>query len=190
MLLTGILVLEMPVDVGPKGTPYCCCILAAGREWRDLSGFCQPGDIFPDHVEFQVDDTTGKDGLDVGMFEGIGDNGHAEFCLLYIKKGQADPIEANGAFFDNKVTEFFGKPEVKFPAAIQVFPFQAISSGIHMSLDNVTVEPAIHYETSFEVDAVSGLPGVEVGLFKGLFYGRNPVVVTPDLFDGKTDAVM
>ena len=69
-----------------------------------------------------------------------------------------------------------------------------------MSLDDVAVEAAVHLHASFQVDEVSGLPVVEVGLVEGLFDGGDAVcgpgaigvggVGEADFFYGEADAVV
>jgi alginate O-acetyltransferase complex protein AlgI len=123
------------------------------------------GTVFSDHIEFQVDPGAGDDGLDIGVFEGIGDDGDIEFRFFYIENGQAGAVEADGAFFDDEVAEFFGEFEPEFPAAVEVFAFEADGGGVDVSLDDVAVEAAVHDQASFEVDEVAGLPVAEAGLF-------------------------
>ena len=73
-----------------------------------MFGGHESGDVFPDHIEFQVDFGAGDDGLDIGMLEGIGDDGDVKSVFFDVKDGEAGAIEADGAFFDDEVAEFFG----------------------------------------------------------------------------------
>ena len=146
--------------------------------------------VFTYKIEFQVDQAAGGDGLDIGMFEGIGDDGDVEFGSFDIEDGEADAIEADGAFFDDEVAEFFGEFEAKFPAAVLVGAFEAGGGGVDMSLDDVTVEAAVHDHTSFEVDEVAGLPGAQIGLFECLLDGCDAVEVVFYFFHGEADAVV
>jgi len=155
-----------------------------------MFGGHESGHIFPDHIEFQVDFCAGGDGADIGVFEGIGDDGDVEFCLFDIENGQAGAVEADGAFFDDEVAEFFGEFEAIFPAAVEVAAFETNGGGVDVPLDDVPVEATVHHEASFEVDEASGLPVAEIGLFKGLFYGCDAVEVVLYFFDSKANAVM
>ena len=137
----------------------------------------EAGDIFPDHVELEVDGGAGEYGLEVGMFEGVRDDGEVEFRLFYIEDGEADAVEADGAFFDDEVAEFFWEFEAVFPASVSVGAFEAGGGGVDMSLDDVAVEAAVHDHATFEVDEVAGSPGAQVGFFEGLFDGCDAVEV-------------
>ena len=96
------------------------------------------------------------------MFEGIGDDGDVEFGSLYVKDGEADAIEADRAFFDDQVAEFFGEFEAKLPAAVELFAVEADGGGVDVALDDMTVEAAVHDQASFEVDEVAGLPVAQI----------------------------
>ena len=124
------------------------------------------------------------------MVIGIWDDGDIEFRSFDIKNGQAGAVEADGAFFYDEVAEFFWEFEGIFPAAVEVAAFDTDGSGIDVSLDDVSVEAAVHDEASFEVDEVSGLPVAEIGLFKCLFDRGNAVEVILYFFDGEASAVM
>ena len=109
------------------------------------------------------------------MVKSVGDNRYFKLPLLYVEKGQADPVEADGAFFDDEVAELPWKPELEFPAAVQLFAFQAGSCRVHMTLHDMAVEAAVHDEASFQVNEVACLPRAQVGLAEGLFDGGDAV---------------
>jgi hypothetical protein len=128
--------------------------------------------------------------LDIGVIVSVWDDGDIEFRSFDIKYGQAGTVEADGAFFDDKVAEFFGEFEAIFPAAVKIAAFETDGSGVDVSLDDVAVEAAVHDQASFEVDEVSGLPVAEIGLFKCLFDGCDAVEGILYFFDGETSAVV
>ena len=68
-------------------------------------------DIFADHIELEVDLTAGIYRLDVRVVEGIGNDGDIEPGLFYVEDGEADAIEADGAFFYHEPADFFGEFE-------------------------------------------------------------------------------
>ena len=149
-----------------------------------------PADIFADHIEFEVDLTTGSDGLHIGMFEGIGNDGHVEPGFFYIEDGKADAVEADGAFFDDEVGEFFGKFQPELPASVHFLSFQAGGCRVYVSLDDVAIQPAVQEHTSLQVDEVACLPGFHIGLLEGFFDGCHPVEAIFYLFYGETDPVV
>lgn len=139
------------------------------------------------------------------MFEGIRDDGDVEFCLFDVENGEAGAVEANGAFFNNEVAEFFGEFEAEFPAAVPFAAFETGGGGVDMPLNDVAVEAAVHDHTSFEVDKVARQPAVEGGFSEGLFDGGDAVcpfgalcrgeiraggVRDADFFNGEADAVV
>ena len=148
------------------------------------------GDVFPDHVKFQVDEASRVDGLDIGMFEGVRDDRDVEFRLFYVEDGEADAVEADGAFFDNEGAEFLWEFEPEFPGAVEVFAVDAGGGGVYVALDDVAVEAAVHQEASFQVDEVAWLPVGQVGLFQGLLDGGYAVEAVCAFFHCEADAVM
>ena len=146
--------------------------------------------IFSNHIEFQVDQAAGLDGLHIGMSERIGYDGHVKAGSFYIEDGEADAVEADGAFFDDEAGEFFREFETEFPAAVQVFSFGADRGGVDVSLYDVTVEAAVHDQASFQIDQVVPLPAFQVGLLEGFLDGRDPVGAVLYLFHGETDPVV
>ena len=155
-----------------------------------MFGRHEPGHIFPDHIEFQVDFCVGGDGLDIGMLEGIGDDGDVKAVLFDVKNSEADAIEADGAFFDHEVAKFLWEFEAEFPTALEFLSFCAGGGGIDVTLDDMAVEPAVHDHTAFQVDEVPGLPGIEAGLLEGFFDGGHSVGIGQYFFDREAGAVM
>jgi hypothetical protein len=149
-----------------------------------------PGDVFSDDVEFQVYGISRMDSLDVSMLKGIRNDGDIEFRLFDIKDGKAGSVEANGAFFDDKVAEFLWEFEAEFPAAVELLSFNAGGGGIDMALDDMTVEPAVHDHAAFEVYEVAELPGSEVGLLDSLFDGGYAVAISSDLLYGQAHTIV
>jgi hypothetical protein len=150
----------------------------------------EAGYIFPDQIEFEVDDGPWHYGLDVGMLEGVGDDGDIEVGFLYVKDGQAGAVERDGAFFDNEVAEFFGELESVLPAAVERLSFGAGGGSVYMALDDMAIEAAVEGHAAFEVDEVIGLPGVKVGFIQGLEDGGYAVGIVPGFFYGQADAVV
>jgi len=163
-------------------------------EWLGFGGwlfqFLHAGYVFSYDVEFEVDGVSGFNGLYISVFECVRDDGDVEFCLFDVEYGEADAVEANGAFFNDQMAEFFGEFEAELPATVLIVAFEAGGGGVDMSLDDVAVEAAVHDHASFEVNEVAGLPGAEVGLFEGFFDGGDAVEVAVDFFDGEADAVV
>ena len=120
----------------------------------------------------------------------IRDDGDVEPGPFYVENGEADTVEANGAFFDDEVAEFFWEFEAVFPTAVELFAVDAGCGGIDVALNDVSVEAAVHHQASFEVDEVAGLPGAQIGFFEGFFDSGDAVEVVLCFFDGEADAVM
>jgi hypothetical protein len=155
-----------------------------------MFGGQESGDVFPDQIEFQVDGGARGNGLDIGMQEGIGDDGDVKAVFFDVKDGEAGAVEGDGAFFDHEMAEFPGEFEAKEPAAV-VFPFLgAGGDGVDVALDDMTVETAIDRHAAFEVDEGAFLPGIEVCFPEGFIDGGHTVGIFPDFFHGQADAVM
>jgi hypothetical protein len=90
------------------------------------------------------------------VFKSVWDDGDLEFGSFDIEYGETDAVEADGTFFDDEVTKFFGEFETVFPTPISVGSLETGGGGVDVALDDVAVEAAIHYHTSFEVDEVAG----------------------------------
>jgi len=116
----------------------------------------EAGHVFADNIKFEINGTAFCNRLNVSMFEGVWDNGDIEFGSFDIENGKADAIEADGTFFDDQVAEFFGEFETVFPTPVLIGALEAGSGGVDVALDDVAIEAAIYYHTSFEVDEVAG----------------------------------
>ena len=124
------------------------------------------------------------------MFEGVGDNGDGEMFLFYIKDGETDTVEADGAFFDDERVEFRGEGKPELPAARLFFSIETGGGSIDMALYDMPVETSVHDHTSFQVDEVAGLPVAEIGLLQGFVDGRDLVNALVNGFDGEADPVV
>jgi len=124
------------------------------------------------------------------MFEGIGDDGDGEMFFLYFEDGEADAVQADGAFFDDERAKLCGEVKPEFPATPFFFSIQADGRGIDMALDDMAVEATVHDQASFQVDEVAGLPVAEIGLFEGFVNGGDLVKTILHGLDGQADAIM
>lgn len=69
-----------------------------------VSEFLDPCEhVFAEDVEFDVDGVTGFEKGEVGMFPGVRDEGNGEFIIVHIHEGEADAVNANGAFWDEEL---------------------------------------------------------------------------------------
>ncbi len=95
---------------------------------------------------------SGFERFQVSMFKRVGNNGNFKVFLFYLKSGQADTVQANGSFFDDQFGEGAWKGNLKFPAAVLDCFTGTCACGIHMPLNKVSVQAAIHYQATFEVN--------------------------------------
>src|SRR5688500_9508494 len=119
--------------------------------------------------------------MDIRVIKSIGNDRYPERLFPDIKCSKTDPVHANGSFLNNKSAKFFGETELKFPTATFVDPFDAGACCIHMSLNNMPVEPVCQQKTTFYVDNGAFCPVPEIGFFKRFFDSGYPVLVPPDL---------
>ena len=155
-----------------------------------MFGGHEPGDVFPDHIEFQVDSGSGDNGLDIGMLESIGDDGDVKAVFFDVKDGKAGAVEGDGAFFDHEVAKFPGVFEAKVPAAVVFFDVGAGGRRVDVTLDDMSVQAAVEGHAAFEVDECAFLPGIEVAFSQRFIDGGYPVGVFPYFLHGKADAVV
>jgi len=149
-----------------------------------MFGGYEPGDVFSDQIEFQIDGGSGDDGLDIGMLESIGDDGDVKAVFFDVKDGKAYAIEGDGAFFDHEVAEFPREFEAEDPAAVVFFHLGAGGGCVDVTLDDMAVEAAVEGHAAFEVDERAFLPGMEVAFSEGFIDGGHAVGVFPDFFYG------
>lgn len=108
------------------------------------------GDVFAEDVEFEVDVGAEGDAAEVGVLHGIGDDGYAEGAGGGVAHGEADAVDCDGAFFDGEVSAaaHFGGDvvgEAEVAGAVDVFDLVADGGAVHVALDDVAVQAAVHY---------------------------------------------
>jgi hypothetical protein len=155
-----------------------------------MFGGHEPGDVFPDHIEFQVDGGSRGNGLDIRMLESKRDDGDVKTVFFDIKDGKAGAVEGDGAFFDHEVAEFPVEFEAEEPAAVVFFHVGAGGGSVDVTLDDMAVEAAVEGHAAFEVDEGTGDPGIEVGFPEGFIDSGHAVGIFPDFLHGQADAVM
>lgn len=93
------------------------------------------------------------------MVVGEGDYGDGEGVGLAVDDGEAHSVDAYGAFLDGEVA-FAGElgRDVVFegvvPAAVGLLDVLADGSAVDVVMDDVSVEPSVHYHASLDVDGV------------------------------------
>jgi len=147
-------------------------------------------DIFPDNIKFKIYGAVDFHFLHIGMFESKWNDRYGELVLCNIITGQADTINAYGAFFNDERRKGEGKAETVFGASIFREYFHTGADSVHMTLNQVAVEAAINLHTPFKIYCVTHQPDTEVGLFQGFIDSRYAVLVVGNLLYGKAGSVM
>ena len=155
----------------------------------------QAGDIFAEDVELQVDNGAYTDVAEVGVLEGVGDDGHLEGVARGIADGEGDAIDGDGALVDGEIAflghfAVFGIFEGEIGAAVGIGHGDTLSRLIHMTLDNVPVEPAVHQHRALYIHFVANLQQPEVRAVEGLLHGGDGISAILDGNDGEAHAIM
>ena len=60
--------------------------------------FKQRGDVFPDNVKFEIDDSTCSIGMKNGIFVSIGNDGYGKFAVRCVYNRQTCAVNTDGTF--------------------------------------------------------------------------------------------
>ena len=107
-------------------------------------------DIFPDNIKFKIYGAVNFHFLHIGMFESKWNDRYGELVLCNIITGQADTINAYGAFFNDERRKGEGKAETVFGASIFREYFHTGTFSVYMTLYQVAVEAAIISAYTFQ----------------------------------------
>src|SRR5687767_15815138 len=105
--------------------------------------FQLPGNIFAQDVKFKVHGIAGLQVLDIGMPVSIGYDGDGKGIVADIKYGEADAVEADGAFFHDERSKFRLEADAVQPAAVLFSDGFAGAGTVHMALHDMAVYTAI-----------------------------------------------
>lgn len=157
----------------------------------------EAGDVFADDVELKVDHGADFDVAEVGVGQGIGDDGHGEAVRPGVADGERNAIDRDGAFFDGEVASlhelaghFVGKGELY--GAVELAALDAAGGAVNMALHYVSVEAFVHHHGALKVDAVAGAQEAEVGAAESFFDGGDGVgrLLGQERGDGEAHSVV
>ena len=152
-------------------------------------------DVFADDVELEVDDAADFDLVEVGVFVGVGDDGHLEAVILRVAYGEAHAVDRYRALLDGHVA-FGGHLGVEVvdegvvAAAIDQVDSFATGCLVYVALHDVSVEAAVHEHAALEVHLVAYLERAQIGAVESLLYGGDGVAVAVDVDHGEAYAVV
>ena len=146
--------------------------------------------VLTQNVKFQIDYVARLQCPEAGMVVGVGDNGDPKTVTAGVKYGEANAVDADGAFFHCDVAYRSIVLKIKQPASIQFLYTCTYRSLIHMALHNVTVKPAVGGHASFKVDFAAGAEVTQVGLFQRFLYGGHCIRIPLDTGDGKAHSIV
>ena len=136
--------------------------------------------VLADDVELYVDHRTGFDGMEVRVIEGVRDDADLEGIACGTAYGEAYAVDRHAAFVHGKVSvpnHFLCALVLEgvLVAALLVLHGDAGGCLIHMSLNNVSVQAAVHQHGTFHVHLVAHLEQAEVAAFQRLTHGCDGV---------------
>ena len=109
----------------------------------------QLGNIFANHIEFQIHWGSFLYQMKISMLIGVGDNSDRKMINFRIDYSKAHAINANRAFLDGNIFFIVGVFKIKNPTALSKFNFFTISNLVHVALNNMTVQTAVHFHGPF-----------------------------------------
>jgi len=140
------------------------------------------GQIFTNHVKFKVDAVAWLYLLQVGVFIGVGNDGHGKPVVDQIECCKADAIDADAPFFNEQMSKLSWILEGVEPAPVLVFHSGANGSSVNVALHQVSIQPAVHGYTTFQVYDAAFLPLAQVGFRQGFGNGSHLVTTFFHLF--------
>ena len=114
------------------------------------------------------------------MFKSIGNNGHLESIVGGIAHGQADTIDRYRAFVYRDVAALChllvkSIPESKVIASFRILYIDASGSLVHMSLNDMAIQPAVHHHTTLHIHFISHLQQAKIGTVQRFLHGRHGI---------------
>ena len=176
--------LLFPLHLNYCSDSYSCCkkaICVTPRTGTSVTlKLLQSGDVFAEDVEFKVDDGAYTDVAEVGVLEGVGDDGDLEGVAGGVADGEADAVDGDGAFVDGEITlpghlAVFGVFEGEVGGAVGIVHRDTLGRFIDMTLNDMTVESSIHQHGAFYIDFIADLQQTEVRAVEGLLHGGDGV---------------
>src|SRR5690606_1526431 len=116
-----------------------------------LVSLYDPLNILTYDIKFEIDLTPHLKLVEVGMFEGIGNNRYRKATFARIEAGQARPVDRDRSFFHGNVSLSSIISKVKHPAAIPICYCVNRSHLIDMALYNVPIKSPVSRHTPFQV---------------------------------------
>lgn len=131
------------------------------------------GYVLSEDVKFDVYARAYLDVAEVGVLEGVRNDGDLERVGSGVAHGERHAIDGDRALVDGDISAAAhllvgGIAEAEVPAAVGIGDIVAHGGGVHMPLDDVPVQAPVHHHGALEVDQVAGLQGSEVGARDGL----------------------
>ena len=124
--------------------------------------------MFGEEVELEVHPRPDPDMVQIRHLVGVGDDPEKKTILVQFGHGEADPVDADGAFVNDEVGEFArqrdGEPVVLTDALVSGH----LGTGIHMPLHEMAAEAVADAEGSLEIDGIARLQIPEIGEPQGL----------------------
>ena len=123
----------------------------------------------------------------------VRDYSHTEHPRLAVNDGETHAVDGNGTFGDSDGRGVLSIIlEIETPTAVVVNNLGTTCSLVNMTLDDMTVETAVHTHGTFHIDLSTNLPCAEVGLEHGLVHGSDNILLflLVNLYDGKAAAIM
>ena len=108
----------------------------------------QTTDVFPDDIKLDVDNAAYADGVEIGVFERIGDDTHLEGVIRWAAYGEAHAVDRDTAFVNREISALCHDRVVlvgerKGCASVHVLHLGADGYLVDMPLHDVSVQTRI-----------------------------------------------
>lgn len=115
-------------------------------------------EVFADDIEFEIDGVADIEVLEGGVMEGIGDDGYGEGVIFGGDNGEADAVDADGAFIDEEVFGGGFVAEGVVPRAVGIAAVNAGGGIVHVALYEVAIESGVGEHGAFEINEAAFVP--------------------------------
>lgn len=139
-------------------------------------------------VGFEVDKVTGLALMEGCDLPGVGNDGNTEAAGgVGVDDGEADAVECDGAFIDEKGCEFFRGLESEEVRCLAGLDGEESGCIVNVTLDDMAVEVCGGGHGAFDIDASAGDEGSQSGDLAGFFHDIGEHDFAFFAHDGETD---
>ena len=132
------------------------------------------------NIEFDIYHTANLKRMEVRMLVCIRNDSHLESIIRRITYRQTNTVHSHRTFIHGDISAFRHLlvkriSECKIPAAFRILNIDTSSSLIHMSLNDMSVQPTVHHHATFNVHLIPHFQQTEVRTLQCFFHGSHRI---------------